>query len=69
MEDVGTYILYTFGQFPVGCWCFTMAIWYILRPFGTFYGHLVHFMVIWYIVPVLFRCTKKHLATPFGRWN
>jgi hypothetical protein len=26
-----------------------MVIWNILWSFGTFYGHLVHFMVIWYI--------------------
>jgi hypothetical protein len=26
-----------------------MAIWYILWPFGIFYGHLVYFMAIWYI--------------------
>jgi hypothetical protein len=26
-----------------------MAIWYILRPNGIFYGHLVNFMDIWYI--------------------
>jgi hypothetical protein len=24
--------------------------WYFLRPFGTFCGHLVHFVVIWYIL-------------------
>jgi hypothetical protein len=27
-----------------------MAIWYILWPFGIFYGHLVYFMAIWYIL-------------------
>jgi hypothetical protein len=26
-----------------------MAIWYILWSFGTFCGHLVHFVVTWYI--------------------
>jgi hypothetical protein len=26
-----------------------MAIWNILQPFGISYGHLVHFVVIWYI--------------------
>jgi hypothetical protein len=25
------------------------GIWSILQPFGLFYGHLVHFIVIWYI--------------------
>jgi hypothetical protein len=47
-----------------------MAIWYILWPFGIFYGHLVYFMAIWYIVwslwyifPVLVCSDKKNLAT------
>jgi hypothetical protein len=21
--------------------------WYVLWPFGTYYGHLIHFMAIW----------------------
>jgi hypothetical protein len=29
-----------------------------------FYGHLVYFMVIWYIFLVLVYCTKKNLANP-----
>jgi hypothetical protein len=33
-----------------------MAIWYILWPFGIFYGYLV------YIFPILVCCTKKNLA-------
>jgi hypothetical protein len=28
-----------------------MAIWYILRPFGIFYDHLVYFVVNWCIFP------------------
>jgi hypothetical protein len=24
---------------------------YILWPFGTFFGHLVHFLPFWYVVP------------------
>jgi hypothetical protein len=28
------------------------AILSILRPLGIFYGHLVHFVLIWYVVPV-----------------
>jgi hypothetical protein len=40
-----------------------MAIWDILLPFGTFCVHLVHFVFIWYIFPVLVSCTKKNLAT------
>jgi hypothetical protein len=47
MEDVGVFY----------------AIWYILLPFGIVYGHLVYFLVIWYIFPVLVRCNKKNLAT------
>jgi hypothetical protein len=38
-----------------------MVIWYILWPFGTFYGLLV---TIWYIFPpVLVYCLEKNLAT------
>jgi hypothetical protein len=37
--------------------------WYILWPFGIFYGNLEYFMIIWYIVPVLVSCTGKNLAT------
>jgi hypothetical protein len=28
-----------------------MDIWSIFQPFGTFYGHLVQIVVIWYIFP------------------
>jgi hypothetical protein len=28
-----------------------LDIWSILRPFDIFYGHLVCFLVIWYIFP------------------
>jgi hypothetical protein len=28
-----------------------MAIWYILWPFGTFYGSLVYIFPFWYVVP------------------
>jgi hypothetical protein len=45
-----------------------IAIWstyiHILRLFGIFCCHLVYFMVIRYIFPVLVCCTKKNLATP-----
>jgi hypothetical protein len=37
MEDVGLFL----------------SILSILRPFGTFCGRLVYFMVVWYIFPVL----------------
>jgi hypothetical protein len=48
-----------------------MALSSTLRPFDIFYGHLVCFMAIWYILwyfaigisPVLVRCSNKHLAT------
>jgi hypothetical protein len=40
-----------------------MSIRYILRPFAIFYGHLVYFLVIWYIFPILVSCSKKNLAT------
>jgi hypothetical protein len=31
--------------------------------FGIFCDHLVHFLFIWYIFPVLVSCGKKNLAT------
>jgi hypothetical protein len=43
-----------------------MAVWNILRTFGIFYEILVHFVLIWYIFPVLVYCTKKNLATLTG---
>jgi hypothetical protein len=30
---------------------YLVAIWLILSPFGIFCGHLVRFVVIWYIFP------------------
>jgi hypothetical protein len=30
-----------------------MTIWKFLLPFGIYNGRLVHFVVIWYIFPVL----------------
>jgi uncharacterized Tic20 family protein len=46
-----------------------MAIWSILLPFGTcICGHLVNFLVIWSIFPVLVYFTKKNLATLFEYW-
>jgi hypothetical protein len=35
------------GNFWVSC---NGRCWYILWPFGQFYGHLVNFMAIWYIL-------------------
>jgi hypothetical protein len=40
-----------------------MAIRTILMTFGKFYEHLVHFVLIWYIFPVLASRTNKNLAT------
>jgi hypothetical protein len=40
-----------------------MAIWNISWRFGIFYDHLVDFVFIWYIFPVLVSCNKKNLAT------
>jgi hypothetical protein len=40
-----------------------MAIGNILQRFGILYDHLVHFVFIWYIFPVLVSCTMKNLAT------
>jgi hypothetical protein len=40
-----------------------LAIRYILWPCCIFCGHLVYFVVIWYIFPVLVCCTKKNLET------
>jgi hypothetical protein len=36
-----------------------------LWRFGIFYDHLVHFVFIWCIFPVLVSSTKKNLATLF----
>jgi hypothetical protein len=40
-----------------------IANWNILRTFGKFNDHLVHFLLIWYIFPVLVSRTNKNLAT------
>jgi hypothetical protein len=41
-------------------WSFFAATWYILWPFGIFYGYLVHFAPFWSVVP-------KNLATLVSR--
>jgi hypothetical protein len=43
-----------------------MAIWNILQTFWIFNDHLVHFVFIWSIFPVLVSCAKKNLATLLG---
>jgi hypothetical protein len=50
MEDVGLFY---------GHLVYFTAICYTY----VFCGHLKHFMVIWYIFPILVCCTKKNLAT------
>jgi hypothetical protein len=40
-----------------------MAIWKLLWRYGICYDHLVYFVLIWYIVPVLVSCTNINLAT------
>jgi hypothetical protein len=43
-----------------------MSIWSILRPFGVFYGHLVHFTRFGTFEPIMVFCIKKNLATLVG---
>jgi hypothetical protein len=44
-----------------------MAIWYILWPFGIFYGHLLYFMAIWYILwPFGIFCDRLIHSPRFG---
>jgi hypothetical protein len=40
-----------------------MPIWNICHKLWIFKDHLVHFVFIWYIFPVLVSCTKKNVAT------
>jgi hypothetical protein len=39
------------------------STWYILQSFGMSYGHLVYFLVIWYVFPVFVCSSKKNLST------
>jgi hypothetical protein len=39
------------------------VMWNILLTFGIFYDHLVYFVFIGFIFPVLISCTEKNLAT------
>jgi hypothetical protein len=39
-----------FGRSCNGRCCYYTAILTIIQPNGIFYGHLVHFVVIWYIL-------------------
>jgi hypothetical protein len=47
-------------------WFILWPFWYILQPFVIFYDHLVYFLVIWYVFPVLVCFNKKNLATLLG---
>jgi hypothetical protein len=49
MEDVGIF----YGH----------LVYVFYGQIGKFNGHLVQFVVIWYIFPILVCCTKKNLAT------
>jgi hypothetical protein len=40
-----------------------MTIWKIVKILGLIYDHLVHFVFIWDIFPVLLSFNKKNLAT------
>jgi hypothetical protein len=43
---------------------YSLAIWNMLRQFGTFFGYIFgNLVAIWYISPVLINCVKKNLAT------
>jgi hypothetical protein len=63
------------GYCNARCWyTYFITIWYILRPFGIVYGHLVYFMTIWYILrPFGIFCghfvyfvTIWYMLRPFG---
>jgi hypothetical protein len=59
MKDFLVYFTYVwpFGLHIFGHLVYFTAIWYILRPFGIFYGYLLQFC------PVFLCCTKKNVAT------
>jgi hypothetical protein len=41
-----------------------MAIWYIIRPLGIFYGHLVYYKAIWYIVFTIWYIVPRWIWQP-----
>jgi hypothetical protein len=41
------------------------CIWCTMFPFTLFYGNLIYFEVICYIIPILVYCIKKNLAALF----
>jgi hypothetical protein len=61
VENIGRFygqMVYVFyGYLFCGYLVCFVAIWYVLWPFGIFYGYLVYFF------PVLVCCATKNLAT------
>jgi hypothetical protein len=43
---------------------YIFIIWSILRPLEILYGHLVHFVVIWYILPRFGICCQENSGNP-----
>jgi hypothetical protein len=44
--------------------CIFMNNWSILQPFGKLYGHLVQFVVIWYISPRFWYVVPRKIWQP-----
>jgi hypothetical protein len=47
---------------------FIMTIWPILRPFGIFWGNLVHCLVIWYIFSRFGMLSQDKSGSPAHEW-
>jgi hypothetical protein len=62
-------ILVNFGWSCYRKSCYILkTIWSILRPLEIFYGHLVYFVVLWYIFPrFVILDQEKNLATLVAR--
>jgi hypothetical protein len=63
VQNVGIYFMVICNIFQQYICEHFVAIWKMLRPYGTFNGDVVNFVDIWYIFPVLVRFTKNNLAT------
>jgi hypothetical protein len=48
MQDVGIFMAIWYILRPFGSICGHLVY---LRPFGIFYGYLVYFLLFWYVVP------------------
>jgi hypothetical protein len=46
-----------------------MAVWYILRPFGIFYGYLEYFLAIWNIFGYLVYFSPFWYVVPRKIWQ